>query len=126
MNTAKIMAGKAVLLGAAILGFVPVILSRNEMAAWIYLGLLIVIHVVAILVLSMRVQWRHLAADRSKLVARLSGLAILTALAGLLKFDANGNLFWWSIAALWALHVLALPLLHVYRKREAQAHPENR
>jgi hypothetical protein len=119
MNAAKLMAGKAVLLAAAILGFVPVILSRNELGAWIYVGALIVIHVLAIAVLVARVQWRHFAADKSKLVARLPGLAILAALAGLLKFDANGNLFWWSIAALWGLHVLALPLLHVVRKREA-------
>ena len=120
-------AWKVGLLLATTIALVPILLSKNEMAARAYLWILVAIHVVGLAIIGIGVKRHHIAPDTRGLAIRLVGIAVLTSLLYLaskgLQGSVEGTLFWGSLFAIWALHTLGLALLHVRGRREAAACP---
>jgi hypothetical protein len=57
---------------------VPLMMSKSAMPAWMYVGLLLVIHIGVLIVYCWRVKFRSLDVDRVSLGARVLGLAVVT------------------------------------------------
>ena len=120
-------AWKVGLLLVTTVALIPILLSKNEWAATVYLWALVAVHVVGLLIIGVGVKRHHLAPDRRGLVIRVVGIAILIALLYLasqgLKSSVEGWLFWGSLFAIWALHTLGLALLHIRGRREMAVCP---
>jgi hypothetical protein len=120
-------AWKVGLLLATTLALIPILLSRNEMAATVYLWVLVGVHVAGLFIIGIGVKRHHTAPDTRGLVIRLAGITVLVALLYLasqgLKSSVEGALFWGSLFAIWALHTLGLALLHIRGRREIAACP---
>lgn len=116
----------ALLLGTTI-ALIPILLSKNAMAATVYLWVLVGVHVAGLGIIAAGVKRHHIAPDRRGLVIRLVGIAILVALLYLaskgLQDSVEGFVFWASLFAIWALHTAGLALLHIRSGREAAACP---
>ena len=115
-------AWKTGLLAATTVALIPILLSKHELAATVYLWVLVAVHVVGLGVIGIGVKRSHIAPDLRGLVVRLIGIAVLIALIYLaskgLRTGVEGVLFWGSLFAIWALHTAGLALLHVRGKRE--------
>ena len=120
-------AWKVALLLATTIALVPILLSKNELAATVYLWVLVGVHVAGLFIIGIGVKRHHIAPDTRGLVIRLVGIAILVALLYLaskgLQGSVEGLLFWGSLFAIWALHTLGLALLHIRSGREASVCP---
>lgn len=120
-------AWKSALLLATTVALIPILLSKHELAATIYLWVLIVIHIAGLLIIGVGVKRHHVAPTKRGLYSRLAGIAVLIALLYLaskgLATTAEGWIFWGSLFAIWALHTLGLALLHIRGRREAAACP---
>jgi hypothetical protein len=120
-------AWKVALLLATTVALIPILLSKNEMAATIYLWVLVVVHVAGLFIIGIGVRRHHIAPDARGLAIRLVGIAVLVALLYLaskgLGTSVEGLLFWGSLFAIWALHTLGLALLHIRSGREASVCP---
>jgi hypothetical protein len=116
----------ALLLGTTV-ALVPILLSKNEMAATVYLWVLVAVHLAGLAIIAVGVKRHHIAPDRRGLVIRLTGIAILVALLYLaskgLQDSVEGLVFWGSLFAIWALHTAGLALLHIRSGREVAACP---
>lgn len=112
---------KTITLGLAIVTLAPLIWWKNQLAAGIYLGVLVLIHVFALAVFAYRIEWRDLFQHRWGLVSRVSGLVIFGGLLTLLKFDPDSGFFWFALTLLWAFHVGALATLHIRHRSEMRA-----
>lgn len=120
-------AWKVGLLLATTIALIPILLSKNEMAATVYLWVLVGVHVVGLFIIGIGVKRHHIAPDTRGLVIRLVGIALLVGLLYLasqgLKGSVEGLVFWGSLFAIWALHTLGLALLHIRGRREAAVCP---
>lgn len=120
-------AWKTALLLATTVALVPILLSKHELAAQVYLWVLVAIHVVGLAIIGIGVKRTHIAPDRRGLVIRLVGITFLVALLYVasqgLQTSTESLLFWGSLFAIWALHTLGLALLHIRSGREAAACP---
>jgi hypothetical protein len=116
----------ALLLGTTV-ALVPILLSKNQMAATVYLWVLVAVHLAGLAIIAVGVKRHHIAPDRRGLVIRLVGIAILVALLYLaskgLQNSVESFVFWGSLFAIWALHTAGLALLHIRSGREAAACP---
>ena len=120
-------AWKVALLLATTIALVPILLSKSEMAATVYLWVLVGVHLAGLAIIAIGVKRHHIAPDTRGLVIRLVGIALLVALLYLaskgLRTSVEGLLFWGSLFAIWALHTLGLALLHIRGRREVAACP---
>ena len=112
---------KTITLSIAIITLAPLIFWKNALAASVYLGVLVVIHVFALAVFVHRVDWRDLFSHKWGLITRVSGLVIFGGLLGMLRYDSDSPLFWGALFLLWLFHVGALALLHVRHRVELKA-----
>ena len=115
-------AWKVALLAVTTVALIPILLSKNEWAAQVYLWILVAIHVVGLFIIGAGVKRHHIAPDKRGLVIRLVGIAVLIGLLYLaskgLQTSAEGFLFWGSLFAIWLLHTAGLALLHIRGGRE--------
>lgn len=115
-------AWKVALLAATTIALIPILLSKNEMAATIYLWVLVAVHVLGLFIIGIGVKRHHIAPDKRGLYSRLAGITLLIALLYLaskgLQSSVEGWLFWGSLFAIWLLHTAGLALLHIRGKRE--------
>lgn len=115
-------AWKATLLAATTVALIPILLSKNAIAATIYLWVLVAVHVLGLFIIGIGVKRHHIAPDRRGLYSRLAGITALVALLYLaskgLQTSVEGWLFWGSLFAIWLLHTAGLALLHIRGKRE--------
>ena len=109
---------KSVTLAIAIATLAPLLWWKNELAAGVYLGILVVIHVFALAVFLHRTPWRSLFAHRWAFLARVAGLVAFGGLLGLLRYEPDSSTFWVALTLLWFYHVGALALLHVRHRKE--------
>ncbi len=120
-------AWKAGLLLATTIALIPILLSKDVLAAQIYLWVLVVVHVAGIFIVALGVKRHQIAPDTRGLVIRLIAIVILVALLYLaskgLDGDVAGFLFWGSLFTIWALHTAGLALLHIRGRREAALCP---
>lgn len=112
-------AWKTALLAVVTVALVPVVLWKHALAAQVYLGALVVIHVVALGVFARGVQKRDIAPSPFGLFWRVVGLAVMVALLAMVRLVPDSPWFWPSIAAIWGLHTAGLTLLHVRAKEGA-------
>lgn len=110
---------KSITLGLAIVLLAPLIIWKNEVATAIYLGVLVVIHVFALVVFVHRVPWRALFRHPAGLVTRTVGLVVFGGLLAMLRIDPQSQWFWGALTLLWLFHVGALALLHIRHRRES-------
>lgn len=115
-------AWKVALLAATTIALIPILLAKNELAATIYLWVLVAVHVGGLFIVAIGVKRHHIAPDKRGLYSRLAGIAVLVALLYLaskgLQTSTEGWIFWGSLFAIWALHTAGLALLHIRGKRE--------
>ncbi len=125
VHGARRLVGKTLILAVTTLGMIPVLLWRSELAAKIYLLLLVFIHVAGLVVLAWGVKRHHIAPTRRGLTGRLIGLAVLIALLAFaakgIQDPTTGALFWASLFAVWALHSAGVIMMHVRTQREEAA-----
>jgi hypothetical protein len=118
-------AWKVGLLLATTIALIPILLSKHELAATIYLWILVVIHVAGLFIIGIGVKRDHIAPNKRGLYSRLIGIALLIALLYLaskgLQSSVEGWLFWGSLFAIWALHTVGLALLHIRSRSENAA-----
>ena len=112
-------AWKTALLAAITLALVPVMLSKHALAAQVYLGALVFIHVVVLAVFVRGVKKEDIAPSPFGLFWRLVGLLVMVALLMMVRVDPDSPWFWGSVAAIWGLHTAGLALLHVRAKEGA-------
>jgi O-antigen/teichoic acid export membrane protein len=116
----------ALLLGTTV-ALIPILLSKNQMAATVYLWVLVAVHLAGLAIIAVGVKRHHIAPDGRGLAIRLVGIAILVGLLYLaskgLDGSVEGFVFWGSLFAIWALHTAGLALLHIRSGREAAACP---
>ena len=112
---------KTITLGVAIVTLAPLLWWKNALAASVYLGVLVAIHVFALAVFAYRVEWRDLFRERWGFIARVSSLVIFAGLLGVLRFDPDSAFFWPAMTLLWLFHVGALATLHVRHRSEMKA-----
>jgi hypothetical protein len=114
---------KAALLAATTIALIPILLSKDEWAARVYLIVLVVVHVAGIFIVAVGVRRRDIAPDRRGLAIRLVAIVILVGLLYLasqgLQTATQDLLFWGSLFLIWLLHTVGLALLHVKGRREA-------
>ena len=109
---------KSVTLAVAIATLAPLLWWKNELAAGLYLGVLVAIHVFAFAVFLHRTPWRSLFSHKAAFFARFAGLVVFTVLLGMLRYEPASGTFWIALTALWFYHVGALALLHVRHRKE--------
>lgn len=91
----------------------PVLIWKHELAAMIYVAILVLIHIWALVVFIYRLEWRGAFANPGGLLLRGGGLLFFGVLLGLVQLDGQSPLFWWSLTLIWLLHVAALGLFHL-------------
>jgi hypothetical protein len=106
-------AWKSALLAALTLALAPVVLWKHALAAQLYLGLLVAIHVGALGVFIVRTRREDIAPSAFGLFWRAVGLAVAVALLTMLRLVPDSPWFWPSLAGIWAVHSAGLALLHV-------------
>ena len=115
-------AWKVALLAATTIALIPILLAKDELAATIYLWVLVGVHVLGLVIIGVGVKRHHIAPDKRGLYSRLAAITLLIALLYLaskgLRTAIEGWLFWGSLFAIWALHTAGLALLHIRGKRE--------
>lgn len=118
----KALAWKSVILLVTTLAFVPILLWQHELAASVYVGALVLVHVVGLGVLIARSGdwWK----DKRALGWRLGGIALLTVLLAIVGkglTGTTGGLFWGTLGLVWVLHTAGAVLLHL--RGEARSCP---
>jgi hypothetical protein len=112
----KEFAWKTALLAITTVAIAPVVLWKDALAAQVYLGALVVIHVGALVVFARGVQKKDIAPTPFGLFWRVTGLAVMIALLATIKLVPDSPWFWPTLGAIWALHTAGLALLHVRAK----------
>lgn len=115
----KQFAWKTALLAIVTVALAPVVLWRHELAAQVYLGALVVIHVGALVIFVRGVQRKDIAPSAFGLFWRATGLAVAVALLASLRLVPDSPLFWPTLVGIWAVHTAGLALLHVRAKEGA-------
>jgi hypothetical protein len=106
-------AWKIALLAAVTLALAPVLLWKHALAAQLYLGLLVAVHLAALVVFAAGVRRRDLAPSWFGFFWRATGLAVMVALLMSIRLVPDSPWFWPSLAGIWGLHTAGLALLHV-------------
>lgn len=114
---------KTALLAVATIALIPILLLKHELAATIYLVFLAVVHVVGLVIFAIGVTREDIAPSMRGFWTRMAGLAFAVVLLYLvskgLQDQTVGLVFWGSLFSIWALHTLALTMLHVRGRGEA-------
>ena len=111
----KSLLWKSLLLLATTLAFVPILLMKHELAGAIYVGALVLVHVVglvAIVVKSGGAWWQ----DKRGLAWRLGGIAVLSVLLSIVGkglVGATGLIFWGTLGLIWFLHTVGALIFHL-------------
>ena len=123
----RIFWAKTLLLGATTVALIPILLSKHELAATLYVVFLAVVHLAGLAIFAVGVQRHDIAPTRHGFAMRLLGLSVAVGLLYLisrgLQTAAQDALFWGSLFGIWAVHTGALALLHVRGREEAKACP---
>jgi succinate-acetate transporter protein len=111
---------KTLLLATTTLALAPVVLWKSALATQVYLGALVVIHVVALVIFARGVQRKDIAPTRFGLFWRVVGLAVMVALLTMIRLVPDSPLFWPSLLGIWAVHTAGLSLLHLRAQEGAK------
>ncbi len=113
---------KTAYLTVVTIAFIPILLSKHEMAATWYVVGLVVIHLASLVVFAVGVRREDVAPSKRGFYTRLLGLAAAIGLLYLasqgLRTEAGALIFWGSLFAIWFIHTAALALLHIRGPRE--------
>ena len=109
-------ANKAVLVVVGSYALIPLLASESMLPAWLYLTLLLIIHVIVLIIYCYKVRLRDLGADRVSLGVRVLGLLVVTwMLSAVSSWQDHDNLLKLGLQmlVLCGVHTIALALLMV-------------
>ncbi|MCA1813103.1 MAG: hypothetical protein LC624_04015, partial [Halobacteriales archaeon] len=108
-------AWKTLLLALITLALAPIYLERSALAAQLWVGALLVVHVSALAVFILRTRKEDIAPTPFGLAWRAIGLLVAIALLSLLAklLVPESAWFWPTLGAIWVVHTAGLTLLHV-------------
>lgn len=113
---------KVALLSLFTVALVPILLMKHELAATLYLIFLAVVHVGGLWVFARGVSREDVAPSLWGFWGRMIGIAFAIVLLYLvskgLQDATAGLIFWGSLFAIWAIHTVALALLHIRGRNE--------
>lgn len=115
----KQFAWKTALLAVVTVALAPVVLWRHELAAQVYLGALIAVHLGALVIFARGVHRKDVAPTPFGFFWRVTGLVVMVALLAGLRLVPDSPWFWPTLVGIWAVHTTGLSLLHVRAKEGA-------
>ncbi len=104
---------KIVRLLATTLVIAPLVTLKLYLPTLLYVGVLLLLHTYILYIYLNRVDWRHLAASRSGLIARVLGVIFFAYILTLVKFTGQVQLVLFNVGLAVMVHVLILALLMI-------------
>ncbi len=112
---------KAGLLLATTVALVPILAWQHVLGATIYVGFLVVVHVVGLVIFAVGLRRAHFGTSLRGILIRIGGLAMLIGLLYIaskgLSHNFGSMVFWVSLVAIWALHTAGVAMLHLMPER---------
>ncbi|MCH4250200.1 MAG: hypothetical protein LKF88_04945 [Microbacteriaceae bacterium] len=104
---------KMVLLTVTTLLLAPLIVEKMLIPAALYIGGLIVLHVVVLAVYLYRVPWRELWRNRAEFALRVAAIVFFVCLLALVRFEGDTAIVLMDIGIALVLHCLIICGFHV-------------
>ncbi len=117
----RLFLAKATFLLITTLALVPIMVLQSALGGAIYVGFLVIVHVVGLAVFAYGLRRQHFGVSLRGLTIRIGGLVLLTGLLYLaskgLTTGLSSAVFWISLIAIWALHTAGAAMLHLMPER---------